>query len=390
MWLAISILLAVALALSHWAWRRHSARREHYWQDRLADANRLHEAQIAEDRTRHEALFHQMVEGVLVLDRQGRILMANPALLRLAHCTVDPKGRPWIEVIRAHELDALLAELARDGVIRARVLRLPGPTEPWVEINAVALPDGDGPSRGFLLVIHDVTRLRQLENTGQEIVANVSHELRTPLSLIKGYVESLLDGAKDNPDLNEKFLRTIDRNVDRLCRLIEDLLVISELRSGRRQIDLDRVELRPLADQVLDELATRAADRRVQLLNRIPSLEVLADPDRIHQVLLNLVDNAVKYGRPGGCVTLSTEALSPEQIEVCVADDGPGLAREVLPHLFQPFYRADKARSREQGGTGLGLSIVRHIVELHGGAARVESEPGQGARFFFTLRTPPA
>ena len=264
-------------------------------------------------------------------------------------------------------------------------LRLPGPNERWLEINAAAIFNGHGRRHGTVLVFHDLTRLKQLESARQEFVANVSHELRTPLSLIKGYVETLLDGAQNNPEVASKFLQTIDRNAERLRLLIEDLLTISELESGRVRLTLQAVALAPVVSKVLEDFKARAQAKEVKLINQAPDLAVRADTDRLEQVLGNLVDNAIKYGRPQGSVTVGASARVGGQVEVFIQDDGPGIPPEALERVFERFYRVDKARSREQGGTGLGLAIVKHIVQSHGGRAWATSQVGHGATFYFTL-----
>lgn len=235
-----------------------------------------------------------------------------------------------------------------------------------------------------MLVVHDVTRIKQLERTRQEFVANVSHELRTPLSHIKGYTETLIGGAKDDPEVASRFLGTIERNVERLQLLIEDLLTISEMESGRVMLDVKPVGLRGAVDKVIEDFRARAKAKSVTLVNEVGEFMVMADARRLEQVLTNLVDNAVKYGGANGSVRMNAVARDG-MVEVSVLDNGPGLPPESLERVFERFYRADKARSREQGGTGLGLSIVKHIVQTHGGRVWAESEPGRGAKFFFTL-----
>jgi len=230
-----------------------------------------------------------------------------------------------------------------------------------------------------------LTRLKQLERTRQEFVANVSHELRTPLSLIKGYVETLRDGALDNPQVAQKFLETIDRNAERLTLLIEDLLTISELESGRMKLELQPVSLKPTVEKVLGDFRARAGVKQMQLVGDIPEVVLHADADRLEQVLCNFVDNAIKYGRIHGTVSVTAHLTKNAQVEVSIRDDGPGIPPESLERVFERFYRVDKARSREQGGTGLGLSIVKHIVQSHGGRVWVNSQLGQGSTFFFTL-----
>jgi two-component system phosphate regulon sensor histidine kinase PhoR len=255
----------------------------------------------------------------------------------------------------------------------------------WLEVNAAAVFDEQQQRQGTVVVFHDLTRLKKLERNREEFVANVSHELRTPLSLIKGYTETLLDGAKDNPEVSSKFLQTIDRNAERLKLLIEDLLTISELESGRIRLQLQPVALGPLIAKLCEDFKPRAASRQVSLVNQVPDLTARADSDRVQQVLSNLVDNAIKYGGSDGTVTLRGRTTEDGAIELCVADDGPGIPPDARERIFERFYRLDKARSREQGGTGLGLSIVKHIIQSHGGKVWVESELGKGSRFYFSL-----
>jgi two-component system phosphate regulon sensor histidine kinase PhoR len=264
-------------------------------------------------------------------------------------------------------------------------LKLSGLSERWLQINAAAIFNGNGRRHGTVLVFHDLTRLKKLESARQEFVANVSHELRTPLSLIKGYVETLLDGARDNPEVATKFLQTIDRNAERLKLLIEDLLTISELESGRVKLNLAAVALSPVVAKILEDFKDRAAAKSINLVSRAPDLAVRADIDRLEQVLGNLVDNAIKYCRAKCTVTVGGNAQEGGQVELFVQDDGPGIPSESLNRVFERFYRVDKARSREQGGTGLGLAIVKHLIQSHGGRVWATSELGRGTTFFFTL-----
>jgi len=262
---------------------------------------------------------------------------------------------------------------------------LPSEPEQWLQLNVAAITSVDRRRLGTILVFHELTRMKQLERIRQEFVANVSHELRTPLSHVKGYVETLLSGAKDDPAVTTRFLQTIERNAGRLQLLIEDLLTISELESGRVKLNFQTLSLRKIAYKLCEDFKTRAAARTITLVNEVPEFLVRADASRVEQVLSNLLDNAIKYGRPGERVTLGARASGATEVEVFVQDDGPGLPPEALERVFERFYRVDKARSREQGGTGLGLAIVKHIVQSHGGRVWAQSEPGRGATFFFTL-----
>jgi two-component system phosphate regulon sensor histidine kinase PhoR len=286
-------------------------------------------------------------------------------------------------------LTELVDVLGSQKQVLGRELKLSRPNELFLQVNGSAIFDSAGNRHGTILVFHDLTRLKQLERTRQELVANVSHELRTPLSLIRGYVETLLDGAKDNPEIAPKFLQTIERNAERLQLLIEDLLTISELESGRVKLNLQPVSLKDLTDSVVADFKSRADAKKIVLTNQVPDLSARADADRVEQVLCNLIDNAIKYGRSQGTVVVSARSVAGGQVEVSVRDDGPGIPPESLERVFERFYRVDKARSREQGGTGLGLSIVKHIVQGHGGRAWARSELGHGATFNFTLPQDP-
>lgn len=350
-----------------------------------AELKTEHAALLAEARAQQSTLLHGLGEGVLLLGEDGRIQMANPAFERLFQMPAARLvGFRILEALHWHELDELVARTRREGQVLGAELEPPGPAARSLQINAVRV--GPDHPEGIILVFHDLTRIRQLENTRKEFVANVSHELRTPLSLIKGYVETLIDGAKDDPTVAARFLQTIARHTDRLAYLIEDLLTISRLESGPAALSPGPVDLHELAQRVLDDLASPAGARQVRLTNEVPpGLMAYADGDRVTQVFFNLVDNAIKYGRSGGGVVVSGRELDAGKVELGVSDDGPGIPPESLPRLFERFYRVDRDRSRESGGTGLGLAIVKHIVQSHGGEVRVESGPDRGARFQFTL-----
>jgi len=351
----------------------------------IADLKIRQQAQALKIQTQQEALFNSMIEGLLLLDEDKRIQLANRAFSELFDIAADVRGKTVLEVLRQHELADIAEQVAAQKQVLGYEIKLGGLSERVLQINAAGVFDNNGQKQGTILVFHDLTRLKQLERTREEFVANVSHELRTPLSLIKGYTETLLDGAKDNPEVATKFLQTIQRNSERLQFLIEDLLTISELESGRIKMNLQSVRLHSLVDRVLEDFKTQAASRRIELKNAVPELTVRADADRLQQVLSNLIGNAIKYGREGGHVSVSGQQLDGVAIELCVQDDGPGIPAEALERVFERFYRIDKARSREQGGTGLGLSIVKHIVASHGGKVWAKSEPGSGAAFYFTL-----
>lgn len=385
LWPLLTLLALIAGVVLHLWWRKQF-RRARLKADTELAALRHAQAQAAlQIQTQQETLFNSMAEGLLVLDPGGRIQLANRAFTSLFGVTADVRSRTIMEALRLHELAELVDSLGTRKEVLGYEMKLAGPNERWLQVNGAAILDAAERRQGTILVFHELTRLKQLERTRKEFVANVSHELRTPLSLIKGYVETLLDGARENPEVATKFLQTIDRNAERLKLLIEDLLTISELESGRVKLNLQSVLLRTVTDKVLADFKARAEARQVRLSEEVPELRVRADADRLEQVLGNLIDNAIKYGRQEGVVKISAHTRDAGEVEVVVEDDGPGIPPEALERVFERFYRVDKARSREQGGTGLGLSIVKHIVQNHGGRVWAKSEVGQGASFHFTL-----
>jgi two-component system phosphate regulon sensor histidine kinase PhoR len=382
-WPILTFSALIAAAVVHFRWRHKCFLAHESWRLEVESLKQEQQRQFLQIQTQQATLFDSMIEGLLLLDQSGKIQLANRAFTNLFGITTEVSGKTILEVLRQHELPELLEKVSAEKQVNGYELKLGGLQERWLQVNAAVINTNEG-THGTILVFHDLTRLKQLERTREEFVANVSHELRTPLSLIRGYVETLLDGAKDNPDVATRFLETIQRNSERLQFLIEDLLTISELESGRLQMNLQPVELRPLVEKILEDFKTHAASRRVCLTNEMPDLVAHADADRLQQLLGNLIGNAIKYGRSEGHVTISA-ARADGRIEMCVRDDGPGIPAEALDRVFERFYRVDKARSREQGGTGLGLSIVKHIAQGHGGKVWVKSEPGLGASFFFTL-----
>jgi two-component system phosphate regulon sensor histidine kinase PhoR len=390
-WLIIAACLALVLAL--WWWQ---ARRRRQWRASLErqyheQARREQQHLHAQFQVRQQALFNGMIEGVLLLDEQGRVQMINESLRKFFGIATDIRGQTIMEAFRWHELAALAARLPAEKNITGAELEIHRVTRRSLQVNASIVHSHAGAAPGQLFVFHDVTRLKELENIRQEFVGNVSHELRTPLSLIKGFAQTLLDGAKDDPAQAARFLQKIDKHSDRLLFLIEDLLAISRLESGHAALNPQTVDLYDLARRVLEDLGARAAARKTVLENKIPPQTVIwADADRVQQVLFNLIENAIKYGRNGGCVTVGTGGSQSDKLEIFVADDGPGIPPEAMGRVFERFYRVDRARSRESGGTGLGLAIVKHIVQAHGGEAWAKSELHKGAAFFFTLPRKPA
>ena len=253
-------------------------------------------------------------------------------------------------------------------------------------MNAVPLRLG-ADEVGVVMVLHDITELRRLEQVRTEFVANVSHELRTPLTAIHGYLETLLAGALEEGANARRFLQIVFRHTERLGRLLDDLTDLSNIELGRVSLKLEPTRVDEVVDSVLIIIGPKAESGRVRLGHELPPglPPALADRDRLAQVLINLVDNAVKYTREGGRVTIGARVLEGGGMEVSVADTGIGIPAADLPRITERFYRVDKARSRELGGTGLGLAIVKHLVLAHGGELRIDSDPEQGTTVRFTL-----
>jgi two-component system phosphate regulon sensor histidine kinase PhoR len=337
------------------------------------------------------AILDGMVEGVIAVDARDHIVLMNErarAMLALGPARVE--GKPLLEVIRNVELHRLFRDCrsAAEGVVMQRELSLADPSERTIQINAVRFRlAGDEP--GAVAVLHEITELRRLEQVRTEFIANVSHELRTPLTAMQGYLETLLGGGLEDRENARRFLDIAFRHTERLGRLVNDLTDLSNIELGRVTLRLEPTPLGEVVESVLAIIRPRAEGGRVVLDATLPSglPRVLADRDRLAQILINLVDNAVKYTPPEGRVTLAASAAKDGWVELSVTDTGVGIPASDLPRITERFYRVDKARSRELGGTGLGLAIVKHLVIAHGGLLRIDSELGRGTRVRVTLKT---
>jgi two-component system, OmpR family, phosphate regulon sensor histidine kinase PhoR len=383
--LILLVLLAVAIVAAMRERRRLIAT-EHHFAGELREQRERFEAAQHDQTARQEAMLDSMVEGLLVLDGNGRIVLANEAAQQMFRFSRMMVGGTVLEAIRHHEVAALATRALTSDHALEHEVRIELPQPRIVQISAVALHSTRRENVGAVLVFHDVTRLRQLEAMRQDFVANVSHELRTPLSLIKSAAETLIDGGKNDPAVTTRFLDMIDRHANRLTLLIDDLLLLAQLDSDRVELKLQPLPLRTAAQDALDDAALIAKSRQVTLENQVPAGVIAhADPERLRQVLWNLIDNAIKYGRAAGHVVIRGRVVDAEQVELSVRDDGPGIPLDAKERIFERFYRVDKARSREQGGTGLGLAIVKNLVQAHRGTVRVETAPGAGTEFFITL-----
>jgi two-component system phosphate regulon sensor histidine kinase PhoR len=351
--------------------------------------------ELSEDRSQLLAMLTSMVEGVMVLDRRGRVLQINPALERMFDVTrMEARGHPCSDVFRHPQLDTLVSAVLTKRTNQEDEILL-HPSGRRLHIEASVTESYGENDACAILVFHDMTELRRLEMVRKDFVANVSHELRTPLTSIKGYIEALLDGAKDDPKTSTQFLNIILKQSDRLNLILEDLLQLSKIESGQVQFKREPLHIQGVIERTLAVIKPLADKKRHRLVsfveNNLPS--VLGDEDRLIQILSNLLDNAVKYTPENGTITVAAHPVSDDAeqpaivtaVELSVTDTGMGIPEMERPRVFERFYRVDKARSRELGGTGLGLAIVKHIVEGLGGRVWAEANAPTGSRFVVRL-----
>jgi two-component system phosphate regulon sensor histidine kinase PhoR len=338
--------------------------------------------ELSRDRARMEAILSGMVEGVLVVDRQGRLQLVNRAAQEMLRVEAAATGRSYVEVIRHPDIAAQLASTLRGE--RASATELALSRDPGRTFVARAAPVSATGGGGAVLVLHDISDLRRADQIRRDFVANVSHELRTPLTAIKGYVEALLEGPAD-PDETRRFLEVIGRHSTRMERLVKDLLRLARLDAGQEVLERVPCDVLQLLRGVVADLAPAIEARRQQVsMTVVPEgLTVPADPAKLHDIVRNLVENAVNYSPEGTGVHVAA-ASRDGRVTITVSDSGPGIPADDLKRVFERFYRVDKSRSRP-GGTGLGLAIVRHLVGLHGGTASAANRPEGGAEFTVEL-----
>jgi two-component system phosphate regulon sensor histidine kinase PhoR len=341
--------------------------------------------QIVAEKEKANSILRCMIESVLVLDPKGRVLVINDQAKKMFQVPLDRdvQGASIAELSRHPEMmavmhEALELDFTDDGYSREVELD----EGRWVRVNAVSLRNGAQERRGSILVFHDISEIKRLETVRSDFVANVSHELRTPLTAIRGYVETLLRAPPSNPEEAADFLGVIERNTERLSRLTEDLLTLSDLESGKMPLARRPVDIVQLAQRVLEVFWAQAKNKNIELSKQIdPGLPRLSgDFDRLQQLFINLIDNAVKYTPAGGKITFKAAKArtAPGLVQLSVSDTGCGIPEKDIPRLTERFYRVDKARSRELGGTGLGLAIVKHIVQVHQGKLEIESVGQKG------------
>ncbi len=409
-WLAFSLLLGLLLAIGFAVWHKWiapwkdveqladdivgsrpprkflisgnlHARRIGLALESLTDRRRELEQRVREGELSVQAVFGAMLDGLVVVDDLRRVRLMNREFRTVFGIEQSISGGTLLELIRHASVDRLVMEAIRSRQPKRESIQLSRGTSDGreMEVSAVPLGENSAQMEGAVVLFRDVTQLRQVEEMRREFVANVSHELRTPLSIFRGYLETLLDDPHQPPGELLRILEIMERHSDRLNALVEDVLSLARLESPGMELNLAEVDLPELLHSIMRDwekrFATKQLKSHLNFPGNLPLLE--ADESRLQEVIYNLLDNAVKYSKPGGTVSLRAE-IEGERVRISVTDQGVGIPESDLPRIFERFYRADKARSRELGGTGLGLSIVKHIIQLHGGAVEARSELDKG------------
>jgi two-component system phosphate regulon sensor histidine kinase PhoR len=351
-------------------------------------ADRIEEkvGELSRERTQLTAILSALIEGVIALDDQGRMLFLNPAAEQLfGVSSSEVKGRTFLEGLRQSPLNDVLSQALQQKRPITREINVHSPVERILSAHAMPVNYGDSQT-GVLAALHDITELRKLENVRREFVANVSHELKTPLTSIKGYVETLLEGAIDDPKHNRAFLQTIHEHSNNLGRLIDDVLNLSTIEAERVTYRFEPVAVNEVIERIVKALEPMAKMKKVSISAEWPQglPKVRADREKLAQIVMNLIDNAIKFNKAGGKVRLTAEPHGKE-LRLRIEDTGRGIAPEDLPRVFERFYRGNKDRSHEIPGTGLGLAIVKHLTEAHQGTVTAQSVLGQGSTFQVTL-----
>jgi len=338
--------------------------------------------ELANERNKFETVLESMNEAVIALDEHGRVTLVNRAAAAMLGPARRLPGRTLLETLRIPALQELVVKCRQEGPASAEI-ELPGPPVQRVWIHA--RPHGED-DHGVVLVLHDVSDIRRLETMRRDFVANVSHELRTPISVIRANAETLLEGALEQPDIARRFVEALVRNADRLSTLVNELLDIARIEAGKYTLEPTSFPLTDAIDKVLEIAEVRAKERGTTIsVDVAEHVHVSADSKALEQVVLNLLDNAIKYAPAGSLVEVVARATN-EHVRVEIRDRGPGIDPMHRDRVFERFYRVDAGRARDMGGTGLGLAIVKHLIDAMGGRVGIEPRSPHGAVFWFTLK----
>jgi len=354
----------------------------HAFNEMSSNLNTTVEA-ISTEKTKLTNILASMADGVIMTDAEGNVVLANQSAGKIfGFKEENVVNKPIIEVVRDHEVDEILKKCLKTGAEQTTQFES-GIARRY--LRAIAVPvNKEKRSNGALLLVQDLTELRNLQTMRRDLVGNISHELRTPIAGIKAMTETLQDGAINDKEAARDFLARIAGEVDRLSQIVAELTQLSRIETGQAELKMEPVNLNAMIDEVLVEMSPLAERQHVTLSKELsPSLPLVqADKDRIRQTIINLAHNAIKFNKPAGQVTVATN-YDDKSVTVSVADTGIGISKEDLPHVFERFFKVDKARSG--GGSGLGLAIAKHTVQSHGGEIRVQSEEGKGSTFSFSL-----
>ncbi len=345
-----------------------------------------HVEEVQRERKQSSVILAALVEGVVAVDHESRILLLNPAAEKLFGVNSQlGRGRPSLEILRQSSLQDVIQRTLQSGQAVTEEIAIHSPEEKTLLVHALPVSYEEG-RVGALAAFHDISEIRKLENIRREFVANVSHELRTPLTSIKGYTETLLSGALEDPMHNRAFVQTIQDHTNQLHRLIEDVLALSAIEAKKVEYRWEAIALQDVAARLIKGLAPMAKAKNVTVDNQLAAdlPKVRADKDKLAQILMNLIDNAIKFNRDGGHVEINATP-GKGVMTLTVKDTAAGIAPSDLPRIFERFYRANKAHTHDIVGTGLGLAIVKHLTEAHQGTITVESIVGKGSTFILTL-----
>jgi two-component system phosphate regulon sensor histidine kinase PhoR len=356
--------------------------------DRIWRAQQSLKSDIQEQRFNLHAILASMVEGVVVVDGNQVIRSMNDSFRKMFALETEPIGQTVVRATRQAALSELIRAAAKGQTVEVREIAVAHPGSPVAErflsVNAVPMRDEAGAVTGVVAVLHDVSRVKQLEEVRRQFVANVSHELRTPLSIFHGYLETLIETKNLPAKETAGYLRIMSKHSRRLQLLLDDLLILARLEARTDPLDIQPLSLELFLEKILEEWEPRLREKHVSLEVAPEVATIPADPFRLEQVIGNLLENSIKYSPPGADIAIRAYPAG-ERVELRVEDTGVGIPPADLPHVFERFYRVEKARSREAGGTGLGLSIVKHIIGLHGGEVRAESTFGKGTAIVIHL-----
>lgn len=333
------------------------------------------------ERDRLNTVLHVMNDGVIILNKHGYVSIINPSAARILRVTADDAlNKSFVQVVKDYRLAEVLLACIEENAEHSATYELAG--DAYVRI--IVTPFLRGAANGYLVLMQDLSHIHRLETVRRDFVSNLSHELRTPLASVKALVDTLRDGALDDPPAAERFLERMEVEVDEMAQMVQELLELSRIESGQAPLRLFPTSVVTLVEPAVERLHAQAERSGLTLSTMLPAdlPEVMVDADRIRTVIINLVHNAIKFTPPGGFVTVSART-APDAVVISVADTGAGIPAEDLPRIFERFYKADRARSG--GGTGLGLAIAKHSVNAHNGRLWVDSTEGAGSTFSFTL-----